>query len=359
MSDPVEDRKFARPLIKALRGHVDALATSMAGPNAPYRALESVRPCAVAWVYLSTLTAWAEDHALIDPWLRKDAADLRQAYLDAGAGTVRDWLGVAFTSLAVHPATECLLDPRYSDLLAHEPGEDVCRDLVDWWRAEAPPLTYDVEVGPASITGWLPGDILQHLRDSRPDGGGGGNAQTPWWIADGILDLTLVPAAAEFRGETLKTIDPTCGTGHFLVRKIDYLWEWYTTGNLEARQMKVPSVSGGAVLEPVEAIKRIIAGVDGCEIHPLTAAVARLRFVVAIGELMHRSGLLPVLRLDGIPPFQPRIAVGDSLLAGKVTAAEYAQIHPKLAEIQNLGISETAPLEEPSQSALFEIEGAA
>lgn len=337
------------PLIKELRGHVDVFAESMAGPKMAHGALEQVRPCAVAWVYYSTLVAWAEDHHLVDPWLRVEAKERRQEYARPEAGGIRGWLARAYASLCAHPATWCLLDPRYSELRAHEPSEEACRDLVDWWTSDAPSLAYGVDRGPASISGWVVGDLLQALSTERVKAFA--FAQTPWWIADGILDLTLVPAAEKFRDETLKTIDPTCGTGHFLIRKIDYLWEWYTTGTLAQRQMKpgktMKPATGGTPLPPAEAIRRIVAGVDGCERDPLIAAVARLRFVVAVGELMHRSGLLPVLRLDAIPPFQPRIAVGDSLLAGKVTAAEYAQIHPKLADIQNLGI----PAEEPTVEA--------
>lgn len=74
---------------------------------------------------------------------------------------------------------------------------------------------------------------------------------------------------------------------------------------------------------------------------------------------MHRSGLLPMLRIDAIPPVQPRIAVGDALLARKVGAAEYARIHPKLADIQNLGIPDLRPSSPRQWTSLFsEVPGA-
>ncbi|RBQ21548.1 hypothetical protein DP939_02230 [Spongiactinospora rosea] len=345
MSNPVDDVAYTRPMIKALRGHVDAFAESMAGARSAHGALERVRPCAVAWVYFSTLVAWAEDHGLVDPWLRAEAKGRRELYAPPQAGGMLGWLARAYASLCVHPATWCLLDPRYSQLREHDPSEQVCRDLVDWWTGDAPSLAYETTTGPASISGWIVGDLLQALSTERVKAFA--FAQTPWWVADGITDLTLIPACDEFRDEpVVRTIDATCGTGHFLVRKIDYLWEWYTTGEVHPRQMqpggepdsRVRPATGGPRLEPAEAIRRIIAGVDGCEIDPLTAAVARLRVVVAIGELMHRSALIPALRLDGIPPFQPRIVVGDSLLAGRISAAEYAKVHPELAEITNLGI---------------------
>lgn len=362
--NPVDDAKFMKPLVKGLRSHVDAFAVSMAGPKPSHDALGKVRPCAVAWVYFSALVAWCEDHGLLDPrikFLRDIPAGVEQV-LDRPDGP-RGWLSAAFNRLAAHPATICLLDQRYSDLRAHVPGDDVCRDLIAWWR-DAPSLRYEVDAGPASITGWIVGDLLQALSTERVKGHA--LAQTPWWVADFIIDGTLVPAADTFRGETLRTIDPTCGTGHMLVRLVDYLWEWYTTGTLRMRQIKpgksMRDTSGGEVLPAAEAIRRIIAGVDGCEKDPLTAAVARLRVVVVVGELLHRSGLIPALRLDTIPPFQPRIAVGDSLLAGRVSAAEYARIQPVLAEIENLGCIDepvSPPAVEPvvvsyRQDALFE-----
>lgn len=363
--NPIDDTTFTRPLVKALRAHVDAFTESMAGPNPSHDALQQTRPSAVAWVYYTALVAWCEDHALLDPrirFLRGLPAGVEQV-LDRPGGP-RGWLSAAFNRLAVHPATRCLLDPRFSELRAHTPGDDVCRNLIAWWSADAPPLRYEADTGPASITGWIIGDLLQALSTERVKGHA--LAQTPWWVADFIIDGTLVPAAAAFRGETLRTIDPTCGTGHMLVRLADYLWEWYTTGTLRLRQIKpgktMQDTTGGEALPPAEAVRRIIAGVDGCEKDPLTAAVARLRMVVVIGELMHRSGLLPELRLDAIPPFQPRIAVGDSLLARRMSADEYERIHPDLAGIENLGCIDqpTPAAAEPvvaghRQDALFEV----
>lgn len=341
----VDDSAFTRPLIKALLRHVDAFAESMTLDHAGHgrtAALAAARPAAVAWVYTTVLVAWAEDHELIDPWLRADAEPRRKEFLDIPGMTMSAWVARAIASLCVHPATACLLDPRYNPLRQARPTDSVIRDLVEWWSTEAPSMAYEVDAGPSSLSGWLPGDLLQHVSVERRKRFA--LAQTPWWVADFIIDLTLVPAAETFRDELLRTIDPCAGTGHFLIRKIDYLWELYTTGTLRPRQVQGgQAVTGWTRVGAEEAIRRIVAGVDGCEIDPLTAAVARLRFVVAIGELMHRSGLLPgPLRLDTIPhTIRPRIAVGDSLLANRISATEYAKVHPRLAEIDNLGIPDT------------------
>jgi hypothetical protein len=217
------------------------------------------------------------------------------------------------------------------------PPAAACRDLASWWERDAPSLAFATPAGPASITGWLPGDLLQHLSDTRR--ARHALVQTPWWVCDLILDGTLLPAAAELRASPLRVIDPCCGTGHFLVRAIGCLWEWYTTGSLAPRSRRgAQPATGGTPLPPGEAAAMILRGLHGCDKDPLTAAVARLRYAVTLAELMHRAGLISgPLRLNRIPQFQVPVVPGDSLLAGTMTAGEYAEIHPGLAAIVNLG----------------------
>ena len=353
----VDDVSFTRPLVRALRQHVKAAAASMPdlAPDVRWRA-------AVAWVYTSALVAWAEDHDLVDPFLRVGARQLREAFLGLPGADMRTWLAGSYASLAVHPSTRCLIDPRWTSLHEGMPSEDACRALVAWWSDGAPSLAYECETGPASITGWLVGDLLQALSDTRREG----NAlcQTPWWIADGIIDRTLIPAAREFRKEeALPAIDPTCGTGHFLIRLVDYQWELYTTGAMASRQMRAPGVSGWTPVGPEEAIRRILTGITGVELDPLTTAVARLRMVVTVAHKMHGAGLLEgPLRLDTIPDtVRPRVMVGDSLLAGKVPPEHYYRLRPEHAAIYgwsagSVSQAATSPGSEPEQLDLFDLD---
>jgi len=327
--NPVDDVTFTRPLAKALHRHVAAFAKTVDAD------------AAVAWVYSTVLVAWAEQHGLIHPWLTS-AAD----YVPDEPDAMRQWLTHAVKSLTAHPATTCLGSPLFNPMWTAEPANNACRDLVTWWVKDAPPLAYESTTGPASITGWLVGDLLQALSDDRR--ARHALVQTPWWIVDGILDLTLVRAAQEHRDEPLSTIDPCCGTGHFLIRKVDYLWQLYTTGELPARQMKVTGADGWTPVPPSVAIDWIVAGITGVELDPLTAAVARLRMLVTVGDLMRRAGLIDgPLRLDRIPQtVRPRIAVGDSLLNLDPNTAEYAQLHPRVAAIYGwTGRSATATAE--------------
>lgn len=322
-----------RHLAKALQRRVEECADTITHPQA--------HQIAAAWVYSSALAAWAGDHGLTPPRLRADARPARDAHVRAG-GTMVGWLALAVADLAVHPATWSLLDPRYTPIGQASPGEGACRALVDWWAREAPRLAYPVDSGPGTITGWLVGDLLQTVTDERRLEHA--LVQTPWCVADFILDRDLIPAAQDHPNETLKLIDPACGTGHFLIRAIGMLWELYTTGGLPAREGRPHAVTGWTPVRPVEAAQRILAGVDGCELDPYTAAVARLRVTVTVAHLLHQAGARRrPLTLARIPAdLCPRIVVGDALLAGKVTAEVYAEARPVQAAIVNLGTRDQA-----------------
>ncbi len=332
--NPADDRVFRW----ALQRHVQQLAATIT-----YTDPQADRPrghaeqdyrerIAAAWVYLSCVAVWAEDHGLVVPLLRHNPR-----------GVIRNrassplWLGRAFGQLTVHPATQWLMHPGYNRMLwAGTPSPGACADLIDWWATQAPSLAYPATGGhPASITGWPIGDLLSELSPQRRTG----NAlvQTPRFVADLILDETLVPAADTFRDQPLRLIDPAAGTGHFLIRAVDYLWQWYTTGRITTREIPGrPPVTGGTVYPPRAAIARILGGVDGVELDPLTAAVARLRLTVYIGHLMAQARLIPQpLRLAAIPAtVTPRVAVGDALLLGTgITRTEYGQLHPHLVDL--------------------------
>ena len=321
-----------KPLVKALHRHVDQLADSIPG-NDTHDDHQRRQRIAGAWVYLSAVVAWAEDHGLVDPWLRSGLRNMPSRYATCDARPVVA-LAQAMGGLCVHPATQWLMHPQYNPALREDtPSDEAVQALADWWAGDAPSFAYEVNSGPATITGWAIGDLLQTVTDERRKGHA--LAQTPWWVADFILDRTLLPAVDEFRAERLiRTIDPTVGTGHMLIRAMDYLWDWYTTGTVHPRSAGTP-VTGSTPIPPQQALPRVVASLDGVDIDPLTAAVARLRCTVYAAHLAHTAGYATgPLRLDTIPKaLIPRIGVGDSLLLGKTTRAEYARRHPHLAAL--------------------------
>lgn len=276
-----------KPLVKTLIKHVDALTEH--GPRAT----------AAGWVYATVLIAWAEDHGLIPTHLRTEAQPARKQH-HADGGTDATWTRRAYTHLTTHPSTACLNDPRYTALSPHDPHSTHLRALLDWWAAEAPDLNRAASTGPASITGWLTGDLLQALHGDRINGNA--FSQTPWFVADLLCALTLVPAAQTFPDPVLRVIDPAAGSGHLLTWAAIGLHQLYTHG-----------APGRPPVTAATSVRRIIRGVHGVELDPLTAAVARLRMTVLAGALL---GTYP-LRLRTIPAWvRPRIAVGNALLAG-------------------------------------------
>src|SRR5690606_14639495 len=183
--NPVDDAAFRRTLLR----HVDHLAATVTYPDPGadrprgFAGHEHRRRIAAAWVYLSCIAVWAEDHGLVPPLLRRH---------HAGVARNRDsslvWLGRAFAQLTEHPATQWLMHPGYNRMLwAGTRSAGACSDLIDWWATEAQSLAFPSNGGyPASSTGWLIGDLLGVLSPERRKG----NAlvQTPHFVADLILD---------------------------------------------------------------------------------------------------------------------------------------------------------------------------
>ncbi|MEU2045465.1 BREX-2 system adenine-specific DNA-methyltransferase PglX, partial [Streptomyces albidoflavus] len=118
----------------------------------------------------------------------------------------------------------------------------------------------------------------------------------PEFVEEFILDRTMTPAVREFGFEELKMIDPTCGSGHFVLgafRRLVRMWG-------EER----PEVGS------YERVRAALESVHGVDLNPFAVAVARFRLLVAA---MAASGMRTVAAARGYEwPIQ--LAVGDSLI---------------------------------------------
>src|SRR5690606_2831722 len=116
-----------------------------------------------------------------------------------------------------------------------------------------------------------------------------------------ILDQTLEPALSERPLDGFRLIDPTCGSGHFLLGAFD---------RLVARwQERDPSLSDD------EVVARSLDSVYGVDINPFAVAIARFRLTVAA---LHRFGRTS---LEDAPESPVHVYTGDSLLFGRDQAA--------------------------------------
>ena len=262
---------------------------------------DRVTQAAVAWVLTSMFIRFCEDNALVKPvWIagpenrRQEALDAQLAFFRAHPeDTDREWLQAAIDHLAGLPATKALVD-SHSALHLVSPSGNAVTKLLDFWRRrdEDGALIHDLADSSLStrFLGDLYQDLSQHAKDTYA------LLQTPVFVEEFILDRTLEPALKERPLEGFKLIDPTCGSGHFLLGAFDRLldrWNRHAPG-----------------LETQARVQAALDAIHGVDLNPFAVAIARFRLTVAA---LKASGLTS---LKKAPAFSFHLAVGDSLIHG-------------------------------------------
>lgn len=261
-----------------------------------------------SWVLSCVFVRFLEDNDLVDrPYLsgaidpdpakdrRKRAADAEKAHYakhpDHGA---RDYLKVVFLELSRLPGMGELLDARHALLWRLTPRIEGGRRLLEFFREldDAGQLRWSL-ADPTLDTRFL-GDLYQDLSEHARKTYA--LLQTPEFIESFILDRTLEPAIETFGLAEVRMIDPTCGSGHFLLGAFRRL--------LEHWQRAEPAT------EVTELVRRSLDAVHGVDLNPFAVAIARLRLLIAA---VRACGLD---RLTDAPRFPIHVAVGDSLLHG-------------------------------------------
>lgn len=261
---------------------------------------ERVTQAAVAWALLTVFARYCEDHALVSKaWIGGPNADARQQALDARRAyftdfpehTDREWLETIIAHFAKMEATRGLVD-AYSPLHQVAPSGDAARALLEfWWDKDTSgePLWSFVGVDTRFL-----GDVYQDLSEFAKKTYA--LLQTPEFVEEFILDQTLEPALAERPHEGFTVIDPTCGSGHFLLGAFHRL--------LDRWQREAPA------LGPRVLVQKALASVYGVDINPFAVAIARFRLMVAA---LDASGDKSIEKLIDI---ELNLAAGDSLLWG-------------------------------------------
>jgi hypothetical protein len=259
---------------------------------------------AVAWVLACVFIRFMEDNELIgECWLagegdrRKLAEDTHELFFREHAHeTDREYFQHVFKEVGQIPAAKHLFAEGKTPLWAVTPSGDAAMNLLKFWRemvADTGHLkrSFKVESGDTRFLG----DLYQELSERAKKKFA--LLQTPVFVEEFILDRTLTPALAEFGLEKVRMIDPTCGSGHFLLggfARLFNLWSKpdHTTGNAETDAQKA------------------LDGVWGVDINPFAVAIARFRLIVAA---LQACG---IKRLKRAPGWNIHLASGDSLLFG-------------------------------------------
>jgi hypothetical protein len=264
---------------------------------------ERVTLAAVAWVLTSVFIRFCEDNGLVKPvWLSgpriREAIEAQQEFLRETARTNvdvtdREWLLQAVDHLKSLPATAGLVD-NTSPMWLVTPSGDAATRILDFWRErdESGGLVRDL-ADPYLDTRFL-GDIYQEISEDAKKRYA--LLQTPVFVEEFILDRTLEPALNERALEGFKMIDPTCGSGHFLLGGFERLldrWHKHAPG-----------------LDERARVQAALDSVYGVDINPFAIAIARFRLTVAA---LQACGLVS---LEDAPAFKYHVAAGDSLLHG-------------------------------------------
>lgn len=269
-----------------------------------------VAQAAVAWILACVFVRFSEDNGLLAgakrngipvalPWLAGPGDGLDRAveneaafYAASPTSTSRDWLQDAFTTLAELPAGRPLVDPEHSAVW-HAPISASASDaLRDFFRRTTPDGVLVHDFGDPDLSTRFLGDLYQDLSDYAKKTYA--LLQTPVFVEEFILDLTLTPAIAEFGLTGLKVIDPACGSGHFLLGAFDRLVAKWAEA--------APAEDKGA------RVQKALDSIHGVDLNPFAIAIARFRLTVAA---LKASGLKSLV---GAPAFKYHLAIGDSLL---------------------------------------------
>ena len=208
--------------------------------------------------------------------------------------TARDYLLSVFRELSRLPGAAAVFDAHHNPVWVLAPSADGARALLDFFRQSdkkgEPPPDFDGE-----DTRFL-GDLYQHLsEDVRKRYA---LLQTPEFVEEFILEQTLDPAIEEFGLSEVRLIDPTCGSGHFLLGAFR---------RLLARWLE--EEPGG---DRAELAARALAQVHGVDLNPYAVAIARFRLTL---EFLGAAGIDTLERAPRLPL---NLCVADSLLHGVV-----------------------------------------
>jgi hypothetical protein len=283
----------------------------------------------VHWLLSCVFLRFIEDNNLVDrPWIGGTpdsgrlnlARDRHEAYFRAHPlETDREYLLACFREAGRLPGLHTFFDETHNPVFRLGISGDAAMALRSFWQQQDPntgALLHDF-TDPSWNTRFL-GDLYQDLSEATRKRYA--LLQTPEFVEEFILDRTLTPAIREFGYQEIRMIDPTCGSGHFLLggfhRMVD---EW--SRNEPNRNRR-------------DIAQKALDSVAGVDLNPFAVAISRFRLLVAALKTSDVS------LLSEAPDFSISVAIGDSLLHGKhfgLTATD--DMFQSAEHFQNTGLA--------------------
>lgn len=268
----------------------------------------------VHWLLSCVFLRFIEDNKLVDrPWLGGTpesgnlalARDRHEAYFRANPlHSDREYLLASFREAGTLSGLHTFFDEGHNPVFRLGISGDAAIAVRQFWQQVDPntgALAHDF-TDPTWNTRFL-GDLYQDLSEATRKRYA--LLQTPEFVEEFILDRTLTPAIREFGYRTASLIDPTCGSGHFLLGAFHrFVDEWQRAEPSRNRR---------------DIVQKALDAVAGVDLNPFAVAISRFRLLVA--ALLASD----VHKLNEAPDFRIHVAIGDSLLHGKrfgMTATE-------------------------------------
>jgi hypothetical protein len=256
----------------------------------------------VGWILACVFVRFLEDNAFLDhpllagPGDRLAAArDQHTLYIRAHkTDSDREYLLHVFATVGKLPALGRLYD-AHNPLRLLGPSADGAQDLLRFWQRTDPAtgtLIHDFTDATADTR--FVGDLYQDLSEAARKRFA--LLQTPVFVEEFILDRTLEPAIQTFGLKVVRMIDPTCGSGHFLLGGFQRLLaHWHRT-------------EPGTNVD--ELVRCALAAVHGIDLNSFAVAIARFRLLVAA---LRAAG---IAKVRSAPAWPINVFTGDALLFG-------------------------------------------
>jgi hypothetical protein len=296
LTDDLRGQSTAVPELESwLRAEYDRAFGHRTGASFEEWREEQLDQAAVAWLLGTVFVRFCEDNDLVSGvWLagpggRAEAAAQAQTayFLTEPRHNDRHWILAAFSHLRELSATAGIFDAR-NPVWRFPISGDAAADLLDFWRRGAGVHSF---VDPTLDTRFL-GDLYQDLSEYARKRYA--LLQTPEFVEEFILDLTLTPSIAEYGLKETSVIDPACGSGHFLLGAFDRLHKLW--------KAKEPGT------DPRVRAQKALDQVTGVDVNPFAVSIAKFRLLVAALQACDERSL------ETAPGFKLRLAAGDSLL---------------------------------------------
>lgn len=284
--------------------HREAVAQEVTAGSFTDWVEDQLTQAAVGWLLTSVFVRFCEDNLLLgesgvwithaDPRLRQRALDEENAFYQGDPDrSYREWLEVAFAALRSNRATAPLVD-EHAAIGIISPSSDAVHQLVSFWRRTDDDGNLVWRFDDDELSTRFLGDLYQDLSEYAKKKYA--LLQTPVFVEEFILEQTLIPALKDRPLEGFKVIDPTCGSGHFLLGAFEILVDrWHR----EAPGLEVRA-----------RVNKALESVHGVDVNPFATAIAMFRLIVAaLKQTGDRS-------LVNAPAFTLNLASGDSLLHG-------------------------------------------